>query len=160
MALTCDLHPPHHIPLLIGCEQAPPWLMSSVQMYPGGNFVFIHGKVGRREKLPGVPSACHTRQLACLRAPSSWPCGHTVQRRSGRNAWNWAVGWFKSQRPKSIGSGEESLGPQTRKQHCTVAGSVGQGLGEWGALSLRVELRDRMPPQEQSCMCTGAQCRH
>lgn len=35
MALICD-HPPRHIPLLIGHDQAPTWLMSSVSMSPGG----------------------------------------------------------------------------------------------------------------------------
>lgn len=66
MALTFDFHPPHHIPLLIGCEQstiAHEWCLD-VSLW---NF----GEVGRRERLSSVFMACHTGQLACLRAPSS-----------------------------------------------------------------------------------------
>jgi hypothetical protein len=80
-----------------------------------------------------------TGQLACLRAPYPWPRGHTVQRRSGRNAWNWAVGCFKAKDPSLLDWVRRAWAPQQAR----------------GAFVFRVGLRGRIPAQEQGCMCTG-----
>lgn len=111
MALTCD--PPQSlIPLLISHDRAPTWLMSGIPMSPGGiwSLYMLGGGEGGDDGL-GVLVACHSGQLACLRASSPWPQGHTVQRPSRRDAWNWAVDCLKAKDPSLLVRGRRAWAP-------------------------------------------------
>lgn len=50
--------------------------------------------------------------LHVSRASSPWPHGHTVQRRSRRNAWNWAVGCFEAKDPSLLEWGRRVWTPR------------------------------------------------
>lgn len=133
MALTCD--PPQSlIPLLISHDRAPTWLMSGIPMSPGGiwSLYMLGGGEGGDDGL-GVLVACHSGQLACLRASSPWPQGHTVQRPSRRDAWNWAVDCLKAKDPSLLVRGRRAWPPPR---------PVGKlDRPRWRCPSLRVELK-------------------
>lgn len=108
--------------------------MSGVPMSPDGiwSLYLLGGGEGGDDGL-GVLVAYHSGQPACLRASSPWPQGHTVQRPSRRDAWNWAVDRLKAKDPSLLVRGRRAWGPPR---------PVGKlDRPRWRCPSLRVELR-------------------